>query len=60
MVDMKKAAALALAVAALPMASAQTFQRLGTCPTLGCVLPPDQQGMHTTGTNNCAIRRGGD
>jgi hypothetical protein len=23
---------------------AQTFQRLGTCPTLGCVLPPDQQG----------------
>lgn len=23
--------------------SAQTFQRLGTCPTLGCVLPPDQQ-----------------
>lgn len=23
--------------------SAQTFQRLGTCPTLGCILPPDQQ-----------------
>ncbi len=22
--------------------SAQTFQRLGTCPTLGCILPPDQ------------------
>lgn len=22
--------------------SAQTFQRLGTCPTFGCVLPPDQ------------------
>lgn len=22
---------------------AQTFQRLGTCPTLGCILPPDQQ-----------------
>jgi hypothetical protein len=21
----------------------QTFQRLGTCPTLGCILPPDQQ-----------------
>lgn len=21
---------------------AQTYQRLGTCPTLGCVLPPDQ------------------
>lgn len=26
----------------LAVASAQTFQRLGTCPTLGCVLPPDQ------------------
>ena len=23
--------------------SAQTFQRLGTCPTLGCILPPDAQ-----------------
>ncbi|KAL2022424.1 hypothetical protein VTK56DRAFT_5491 [Thermocarpiscus australiensis] len=23
--------------------SAQTFRRLGTCPTLGCVIPPDQQ-----------------
>lgn len=23
--------------------SAQTFRRLGTCPTLGCILPPDQQ-----------------
>jgi hypothetical protein len=22
--------------------SAQTFRRLGTCPTLGCLLPPDQ------------------
>ncbi|KAF2199028.1 alkaline phosphatase-like protein [Delitschia confertaspora ATCC 74209] len=22
--------------------SAQTFQRLGTCPTLGCIFPPDQ------------------
>lgn len=22
--------------------SAQTFQRLGACPTLGCVFPPDQ------------------
>lgn len=21
---------------------AQTFQRLGGCPTLGCVFPPDQ------------------
>lgn len=25
------------------LTSAQTFQRLGTCPTLGCVIPPDQQ-----------------
>lgn len=25
------------------LASAQTFQRLGTCPTFGCILPPDQQ-----------------
>lgn len=36
----------ALAVAAttlLTSASAQTFHRLGTCPTLGCILPPDQQ-----------------
>ncbi|KAK0615850.1 alkaline phosphatase [Bombardia bombarda] len=29
--------------ASLSGVSAQTFQRLGTCPTLGCVLPPDQQ-----------------
>lgn len=21
---------------------AQTFQRLGACPTLGCLFPPDQ------------------
>lgn len=25
------------------LVSAQTYQRLGTCPTLGCILPPDQQ-----------------
>ncbi|KAF9525771.1 alkaline-phosphatase-like protein [Crepidotus variabilis] len=24
------------------LASAQTFQRLGACPKLGCILPPDQ------------------
>ena len=23
-------------------ANAQTFQRLGACPTLGCIFPPDQ------------------
>ncbi|KAL9603093.1 MAG: hypothetical protein Q9179_002336 [Wetmoreana sp. 5 TL-2023] len=34
-----------LAVAGLSWANltgAQSFQRLGTCPTLGCVFPPDQ------------------
>ena len=36
--------AVAAAAAVLcSVASAQTFQRLGTCPTLGCILPPDQQ-----------------
>ena len=33
-------------VAALFISSptfAQTFQRLGACPTLGCIFPPDQQ-----------------
>jgi hypothetical protein len=29
--------------ASLSIASGQTFRRLGTCPELGCVLPPDQQ-----------------
>lgn len=28
--------------AGLTAVSAQTYQRLGTCQTLGCVLPPDQ------------------
>jgi hypothetical protein len=36
---LRSAAAASLAT----FASAQTFQRLGTCPTLGCILPPDQQ-----------------
>ncbi len=35
-------AAAAAAAALLSLASAQTFRRLGACPTLGCVLPPDQ------------------
>ncbi|KAH7266796.1 alkaline-phosphatase-like protein [Fusarium redolens] len=39
MVKINAIAALAASVAAV---SAQTYQRLGTCPTLGCVLPPDQ------------------
>lgn len=34
-------AAIAASLAAT--VSAQTFQRLGTCPTLGCILPPDAQ-----------------
>ncbi|KAI7785493.1 alkaline phosphatase [Diaporthe eres] len=34
---------LAIAAASLPAVHAQYFQRLGTCPTLGCILPPDQQ-----------------
>lgn len=34
---------LALVVFFFSSASAQFFQRLGTCPTLGCILPPDQQ-----------------
>lgn len=34
---------LAVAAASLALASAQTYQRLGTCPSLGCILPPDQQ-----------------
>ena len=29
-------------VALLPQCLAQTYQRLGGCPTLGCILPPDQ------------------
>ncbi|KAL7797510.1 alkaline-phosphatase-like protein [Trichoderma ceciliae] len=33
---------VSLLAASLSAVSAQTFQRLGTCPTLGCVLPPDQ------------------
>jgi len=34
---------IALAVSSIvSLTAAQTFQRLGGCPTLGCVLPPDQ------------------
>lgn len=40
MVSALRIAAAVVAVASL--ASAQTFQRLGGCPTLGCLLPPDQ------------------
>jgi hypothetical protein len=34
--------AVAVLAASLSLVSGQTFRRLGTCPTLGCVLPPDQ------------------
>lgn len=34
--------AAAVVAAGLSTVSAQTFQRLGACPDLGCVLPPDQ------------------
>ncbi|KAJ4423501.1 hypothetical protein N0V82_001826 [Gnomoniopsis sp. IMI 355080] len=40
---MAKLNLLALGAFLLSTASAQFFQRLGTCPTLGCILPPDQQ-----------------
>lgn len=33
----------AIAASFVSAVSAQTFQRLGTCPTLGCILPPDAQ-----------------
>ncbi|KAM0558495.1 hypothetical protein ACHAPJ_004689 [Fusarium lateritium] len=39
---MVKLNAIAAFAASLAAVSAQTYQRLGTCPTLGCVLPPDQ------------------
>lgn len=41
MISFSLAATAAAVLAAT--ASAQTFQRLGGCPTLGCVFPPDQQ-----------------
>lgn len=39
----KQLLATAAACLLVDAVSAQTFQRLGTCPTLGCILPPDQQ-----------------
>ncbi|OBT49669.1 hypothetical protein VE04_09689, partial [Pseudogymnoascus sp. 24MN13] len=33
---------IAAAATLVTLASAQTFQRLGACPDLGCVFPPDQ------------------
>jgi hypothetical protein len=31
----------AIAASFVSAVAAQTFQRLGTCPALGCILPPD-------------------
>jgi len=39
---MKFSSAWLAAATLCSCASAQYFQRLGTCPTLGCVFPPDQ------------------
>lgn len=39
---MAKLNTVALVAAGLTAVSAQTFQRLGSCPDLGCVIPPDQ------------------
>lgn len=39
---MGKLSSLAVAAVFVSVATAQTFQRLGACPDLGCVLPPDQ------------------
>ena len=41
---------LSIAAAAsslLALTTAQTFQRLGACPTFGCVFPPDQYFTET-------------
>ncbi|KAJ4419672.1 hypothetical protein N0V85_000919 [Neurospora sp. IMI 360204] len=43
MVSSRLSGVLALLATSLSVVSGQTFQRLGTCPTLGCILPPDQQ-----------------
>lgn len=39
---MARLSSLVVIAASLSVAAAQTFQRLGACPDLGCVLPPDQ------------------
>ncbi|KAF8149998.1 alkaline-phosphatase-like protein [Crassisporium funariophilum] len=37
-----KASLVLIGIASVSLVSAQTFQRLGACPTLGCVFPPDR------------------
>ncbi|PSK55715.1 1,3-beta-glucanosyltransferase [Elsinoe australis] len=39
---MKTFSTLVVAATFAGLASAQTFQRLGACPQLGCIFPPDQ------------------
>ncbi len=39
---MGKVASLAALAASFALVAGQTYQRLGACPSLGCVLPPDQ------------------
>ncbi|PNS18568.1 hypothetical protein CAC42_5107 [Sphaceloma murrayae] len=39
---MRAFSTLAAAAALTGLTSAQTFQRLGACPQLGCIFPPDQ------------------
>lgn len=39
---MGKASCLAVLATSLALVVGQTYQRLGGCPSLGCVLPPDQ------------------
>ena len=39
---LRKLCVLAAASVFVTLGTAQTFQRLGTCPTFGCVFPPDQ------------------
>jgi hypothetical protein len=39
---MKLLAVVLALCAGLPFAASQTYSRLGTCPNLGCILPPDK------------------
>ena len=38
-----KISSAAILAASFAAVSGQTFQRLGTCPELGCIIPPDAQ-----------------
>ena len=43
MVAFKISSAATLAASFFAAVSGQTFQRLRTCPELGCIIPPDAQ-----------------